>query len=298
MRNLSLKTGLSTLLLFLTGTSTAMSANTDKFEWRATESAPQHYPMKIINGAFLYHDGSGSLYIPDGGTISSGWGHGISNHLDDEKYKPLPNFLRITFFSYAEKQFYEGFFNLPYDKILALFRDGVENPYDFGNGKTLPMYSKMMAGIAPGGVVAVWVAGKKQHEVFFGQAQKIELNPGSAFKVPFKDKQDADQYIKDVLADVLRPEELASLKKDGVPFGLWARYRKLYNWGPTARTGESLRASIFYLNGEYFGHELGGIGGCKRNDRAAPGAEAVIVSFSRQNPVRSDTRRIRNPGRF
>ena len=229
-------------------------SNTDKFEWLATESAPKHYPMEIIQGTFYYHGENSGLYIPYGGTLKKGWGQGISNHHVGEKFKPLPDRLKIVFFSYTEKQFYKGEFNLPYDKILALFRDGVEHPTDFGNGQTRPVYSYMMAGIAPGGAVAVWVAGKKQHEVFFGQAEKINLNPVEAFKVPFKDQQDADKFMEDGLVEALGPEKLASLKKDGIPFGLWGRYRNLYRWLPIASVGHRLQnLDVYNLNGEYFG---------------------------------------------
>lgn len=233
-------------------------SNETKFDWLATESAPQHYPMEIIQGAFYYHGADRSLYIPYGGTLSSGWGHGISNHHVHSEPQPLPDRLSIVFFSYAEKQFYKGEFDLPYDKILALFRDGVDNPTDFGNGLTRPVYSKVMVGIAPGGAVAVWVTGKKTAEVFFGQAEKTEIDPGRAFRLPFKDKADSDAYIQEGLVEDLSTDELESLKKNGIPFGLWARYRNLYNWGPTAIAGNGLEhVSIYYLNGEFFGQGLG-----------------------------------------
>ena len=86
------KASFSILLLCLTGISTAMSNNDTKFEWLATESAPEHYPMKIIQGTFIYHgETERGLYVPSGGTLSSGWGHGISNHIVGEKLKPLPD---------------------------------------------------------------------------------------------------------------------------------------------------------------------------------------------------------------
>lgn len=243
-----------TTLLLVTGNNTAMSNNDTKFMWLARESAPQHYPMEVIQGAFYYHGDKGDLYIPYGGTLSSGWGHGISNHHVHNTPQPLPDRLKIVFFSYTEKQFYKGEFDLPYDKILALFRDGVENPRVFPNGQTMPVYSEMIAGIAPGGAVAVWVAGSRKHEVFFGQAEKIDLNPSNAFRLPFESKADADAYIAKQLVNTLRPEELESLKKNGIPFGLWARYRNHYNWWPTASEGHGLQyLTVSYLNGEFFG---------------------------------------------
>ncbi len=255
MVNNVVKTSLLTLVIYVTGISTTMSNTDTKFDWLATESAPEHYPMEIIQGTFIYHgENEQGLYVPSGGTISSGWGHGISNHIVGEKLKPLPDRLKIIYFSYAEKQFYKGEFDLPYDKILALFRDGIENPNVFANGKTLPVYSKIMVGIAPGGAVVVWVSGSRQHEVFFGQAKKVDINPSTGFALPFKDKAAADAYIAKQLVNTLDPAELESLKKDGVPFGLWARYRNKYSWLPTFTAGQKPNElDVGYVNGESFG---------------------------------------------
>ena len=49
-----------------------MSADTTKFDWKASESAPENYPMQIIRGNLHYHgDASGDgLYVPSGGRIN------------------------------------------------------------------------------------------------------------------------------------------------------------------------------------------------------------------------------------
>ena len=247
--NYIMNISLSTLLLFLTGNGLAMSKT--KFEWDATESAPKHYPMKIIDGTFIYHgETHAGLYIPSGGTLKAGWGDAISSHVTGAQYKPLPDRLKIRFFSYTEKQFYKGEFALPYEDILALFRDGVANPQVFPSGEESPIYSRIMAGVAPGGAVAVWITGYKTTEVFFGQAEKIELSPSAAFALPFDNKQESDAYIAKQLVNVLTPEELESLKKDGVPFGLWSRYRNRYDWKPTFTLGQPESVNTIFVNGE------------------------------------------------
>lgn len=87
-----------------------MSKNDAKFEWGATESAPKHYPMKIIRGTFIYHgEAEEGLYIPSGGTLKKGWGQSISSHSVGERLKPLSDRLMIIFFSYVEEQFYKGY---------------------------------------------------------------------------------------------------------------------------------------------------------------------------------------------
>lgn len=247
MLNISQKMIFSLLLLSLIGCNNAMSKNDNKFEWDATESAPKHYPMEIIRGSFIYKgEKELGLYIPSGGTLKAGWGYPISSHVTGEKYKPLPDRLKITFFSYAEKQFYQGTFELPYDRILELFKQGVaEDPES-------PMFSGIMAGIAPGGIVSVWVIGRGEYkEVFFGQAEKVDLNPSSAFALPFKDKADSDAYISEGLIEAITQEELDSLNENGIPFGLWSRYRNKYDWVPVIRGGYSREyVNVLYFNGE------------------------------------------------
>ena len=245
MPNPSWNLAIATLIL-LTGSCDTMSKNDTKFEWKATESAPKLYPMEIIKGTFIYHgEAEQGLYVPSGGTLKAGWGIPISSHVVGDRLKPLPDRLKITFFSYAEKQFYQGEFNLPYEKILALFREGV------AANREEPTYSGIMVGIAPGGAVAVWVEGTENVEVFFGQAQKVDLDPSSAFALPFKNKQEADAYIAKQLVNALTPDELASLKKDGIPFGLWERYRNRYDWRPISSDGKNLiGVNVVFLNGE------------------------------------------------
>ncbi len=224
-----------------------MSENNTRFEWDATESAPKHYPMEIIRGNFIYRGETElGLYIPSGGTLNDGWGDPVSSHVTGEKYKLLPDRLKITFFSYAEMQFYQGEFDLPYEKILSLFRQGAaDNP-------KRPTIKRIMAGIAPGGTVAVWAIGKGgYHEVFFGQAEKIELDPSRAFALPFKDKAASDAYIAKQLVNSLTQEERDSLKKNGIPFELWSRYRNRYDWLPLIKGGHSRDyVNVGYLNAE------------------------------------------------
>jgi hypothetical protein len=237
---------ITTFLLFITGCTNAMSKNAIKFEWEATESAPKHYPMEIIKGIFIFHgETEKGLYIPSGGTLNAGWGYPISSHSSGGKPMPLPDRLKIIFFSFGEKQFYKGEFELPYEKILTLFREGVSA------NKENPTYRRMMVGVAPGGTVTVWLTGINTKEVFFGQAQKVELNPSVAFGLPFESEEQKNTYLAKQLVNVLNPEELESLKRDGIPFGLWSRYRNLYHWIPTLTENySSNKFSVIYVNGE------------------------------------------------
>ena len=229
-----------------------------KFEWQASESAPKNYPMKILSGSLFYNDGSGSLYVPNKVKLHNGWGEGRSTHLVGPDLKPLPNRLSITFFSYTENQFYSGKFDLPYDTILKMFQEGYQN-YIQNEHIT---YNQIVVGVAPGGAVAVWLVGiTRATEVFFGQAEKVEGNWSSVLDNP---NYTREEHVRFVLKGSLKtPEDpegtkaLETLRKNGVPFGLWERYRTRYLWQPVflgmvLREGRS--NTISYFNGESEDH--------------------------------------------
>lgn len=221
--------------------------NKDKFDWNASESAPKKNPMSIVSGDLHYHDGSGSLYVPNGSDISNGWGLGISSHVTGEQYKPLPNKLTLTFFSYLENQFYQGRFDLPYDKILSMFKTGYATP----EGKHTT-YDTVIVGVAPGGAVAVWLAGQyKTTEVFFGQAEKINLE-WSHFTAATHISR--EEYVRSSVEESLNkyPGALEAFRKNGPIFGLWTRYRTRYPWQPQF-TGMTIRDGLMGLN--YFNGE-------------------------------------------
>ena len=242
-----IKSGLTSLCIFFTSQGIAMSKVPTKFDWLATESAPSHYPMEIIQGEFFYHGQGGSRYIPSGGTLRAGWGNFISTHVGGDELYPLPDKVKIIFFSYTENQFYQGEFNLPYEKMLNTFREGV------AANKEFPLYRRVMVGVAPGGSVAVWLAGSKVTEIFFGQAEKIDLKYGRVLGLQFANKEEEDALIYKQLIDVLKPEELEALKKNGVPFGLWSRYRKEYLWNFKSGNAVAFKEELIgvrYLKGD------------------------------------------------
>ena len=217
----------------------------DKFDWLATESAPKNFAMKIVSGDFIFPNGR-SLYVPDGKRIHKGWGNGVSTHIVGEDFKPLPNRLDITFFSYTEDVFYQGSFELPYDKILSLFEAGHYSIKDKAQGN----YTKIMAGVAPGGVVAVWLYGPdKITEVFYGKAEKANIPWTRINKNPSITR---DDYIRLVQEDTINSEALEALKRDGIPYGLWDTYRPRYLWQPvfSASRPPKIIHEINYYNGE------------------------------------------------
>ena len=216
-----------------------------KFDWLASDSAPENYPMEIVSGDFLLSNG-GSLYIPDTATLGKGWGEMESSHVVGPDLKPLPSGIDITFFSYTENAFYHGSFDLPKDRIQALFSEGYYSPRE--RDKTT--YERIIAGIAPGGIVAVWLMGRdRQTEVFYGKAEKVDI--------PWREFVDnpeisREEFIRIELEDNMSEEALARLQRDGVALGRWDKFRKLYRWQPVIESSRppGLINIVSYFNGE------------------------------------------------
>ena len=147
---------------------------------------------------------------------------------------------------------------MPYETILEKFQQRHQEKPDEN-------YSKFLIGIVPGGAVSVWIAGTRTVEVFFGRAEKIEMTPTAAFRLPFESKEESDGYVERAMAESVTPEQLQLIKTKGAPIGMWARYRNLYKWAPAYKDGKSSpRPSmpVHFLNGEfdriptYFNEEL------------------------------------------
>ncbi len=241
--------GLAGLMGILNGCGGTMKKEKTEFDWYAVASAPLNYPMEVRWGEFRYHGTENTgLLIPSGGTLRQGWGESFSAYVVGPKFKPLPDRVEVTFYSYAEKQFYYGEFDLPYEKILQLFQQREENFPD-------KSYDSILLGIAPGGAVSVWLQGSISTEVFFGYAKKIDRDPSIGFGLPFTSPEQANNYIESALAEAVTPEQLAYIKQYGPPFGAWERFRKLYKWRPVYKDGKipvDIKLPGLFVNGERY----------------------------------------------
>ena len=217
----------------------------EKFDWKATESAPEYFPMEIVRGYFHAPDGS-SLYVPNKKTIHHGWGNSISSHLVGDDLKTLPKSLEITFFSYTEDQFYQGDFSLPNEEITKLFKEGYYSP----KIKKEVTYFEIIAGVAPGGLVSVWVAGiDKTTEVFIGDAKKIELEWSEIIDNPEVSRH---EVVEEAITYARRKVEDKSIFSKDINLDLWNTYTKRYNWQPVFDGQEppELINRMRYFNGE------------------------------------------------
>ncbi len=222
------------MLLNLIFTShSAMSASKSsvpKFKWSVVATAPEGYPMEISHGTFYANGLDYGFPVPSGGTLTTGWGKYASGYGVGDERPPLPDRVEVEFYSYAERKRYEASFSLPYDLILEKFRRQAEDHPGKLN------FDTFLLGVAPGGAISVWISGPRTVEVYFGQAKKIERSPSEGFGLPFESKEQSDNYISEVLAESVTPAQLHKIKTEGVPIGLWSRFRNRYRWAPVFQT--------------------------------------------------------------
>lgn len=214
------------------------------YEWWPTESAPRGYPVFLIQGRLTLADGA-ILSIPDQREVANGWGRLGSSHDVGEARKPLPVALDLAWYSLTEDRFFKGRFDLPVDRLSALFDRGVPSV----DGKARWSYDRLIFGMAPGGDVSVWASAMSVvREVATFRAPIVDLPWSAVLKDPLYPKA---KYLKETLEALVPPELLPAVRARPVPAGRWALFSQRFAWTPQMR-GECRGQQIWVrgLNGE------------------------------------------------
>ena len=225
----------------------------EKFDWNPGISAPKYYPMEVYKAHFVNADNSSIGAFPSVVGYGLPWGNNGASVSVGPNLKAIPVILDITWLSYTENQFYTGSFQLPYDTMLALFKKGWP---DFNYSTTPPTpitstFNEITAGMAPGGIVVVWLTGSA-HQIDVGrfQAQKTKVDMKDF--APNAYTTDQNLYVKKLVSDSSVSENLA---KNGIPYGLWDKYRQrffmrpviIYDWPKPIKTSQLV---LDYYSGE------------------------------------------------
>ena len=218
-------------------------------DYASSVCAPKLYPVEVYRGDFYTEDDW--LPITNGGIAEDGWG---DNGMNMSRGSIIPTNFKITYFSFLENKFYTGDFKLPYDQIQNLFKEGLIG-YRI---KKYVTYDAMIVGMAPGGVLVVWMQ-SRDNQVEIGRFQATETTMkwetfagANAFDKP--------EYIASILER--RSEAVANFEKNGLMLGLWDTYRIKYNWRPKFEFSEGSQVEGIDLkmyNGEssfVWGEEL------------------------------------------
>lgn len=206
------------------------------FPWEADWVVPDWYTMKLIDGAFICNGRSVEIKIRDGfdriGYKNYGWN---SKGLTGVPYKDsgsLPGELHLHWYSLTEDKFYEGTFTLPYEQILKLFREGFKEH----RTKKQKTYCEIIAGVAPGGRVIVWIRGNgKQVEVGSYQAQEseyLDVKQTDWFYYATAKKDNMETYRVNILKNDDKGGAWRNLERNGIPLGLWDTYRERFKLRP------------------------------------------------------------------
>lgn len=140
------------LLIFLTNACNPMEV--EKRKWLPSSSGDTMYPMSILDSYVELEDGR-QLYIAASGISDNGWGDRGPDHEQGEDLKAMPVKFGILWGSLLEKKYYKGNWELPKDSILKYIDKGY---LDWRSNKW-DTYFELNFGVAPGGVVVVWLRG-------------------------------------------------------------------------------------------------------------------------------------------
>lgn len=217
-----------------------------KYEWQASNSAPKGCPMKLVVGGFLLPD-DGQQYIPSA-ILHEGWGNSVSAHVVGDQYKAVPDGLTVTFYSYFEDKFYSGTFELPRERIAQRFAEGYRTRREkSGRGN----FDVLVAGVAPGGTVAVWLEGiGRTEEVFFGKAREaVDIDWHDAMRMP--ERLDRKAEAEESIAEAAGQDDLVLWRRQHLDLNVWSTYRERYDVHPVIE-GFDVPTSIElkYFNGE------------------------------------------------
>ena len=167
----------------------------------------------------------------------------------------LPQNVDMVWLSYKEDCFYRLKTAIDYEKVAKLFREGFDERVPNGEVRH-KTYDTIVIGIAPGGVVVLWVGSGYLPLTEIGryQAEKIALREPEGLdnhqKLIFS-KKDREEVLN---SNTIIPEDFREANKNKpIPFGLWDSYRdNQYQWYPTFEipNGRIGDVDYQYWNGE------------------------------------------------
>ena len=224
--------------------------NEQEYEWGVAVNTPIGYPIRFYAARVGGMSIIGELYSE---TREPDWGCAFG--YESTSMEELPQNVDMVWLSLKEDCFYRLKTAIDYEKVAKLFKEGFDER--FSNGKmNHTTYNTVVVGIAPGGVVVLWV-GKGYFpikEIGRYQAEKIALREPEGLDNHQKLIFDKE-YAKRLLTNnTIIPEDFREANKNKpIPFGLWDSYRDhQYQWYPTFEipNGKIGDVDYQYWNGE------------------------------------------------
>jgi hypothetical protein len=170
----------------------------------------------------------------------------------------MPDHLSVAWYSHAEVKIYKGEFALPQEKLYKLFKEGYmiygQRP-DGTDGKEdlhHETYNTITVGLAPKGMVVVWMTGQNIIEIGRFQAQEVgKKEANEMYKSQFKTSDNIPEVIEKAQLERFTPEVQEIIKKGKISSKQWDDYRLRYNW--KMECNQPFEIYSYYIN--YFNSE-------------------------------------------
>ena len=221
-----------------------------EYEWGVAVNTPIGYPIRfyaaMVGGRPIVRELYTEKEEPD-------WGNAYGYESHSMGY--LPASVDMVWLSYKEDCFYRLKTAIDYEKIAKLFREGFNQRVPNGEVRH-KTYDTIVVGIAPGGVVVLWVG--------YGYLPLTEIGRYQAEKIALREPEGLDNHQKLIFSkkdreevlnsNTIIPEDFREANKNKpIPFGLWDSYRdNQYQWYPTFEipNGKIGDVDYQYWNGE------------------------------------------------
>lgn len=218
-----------------------------KFDWSATLSAPEEYPVQVYEGAIIAKDYQQSF--TGFGDINTGWGSYAASVIMGPDLKNIPDSLNIAWHSYVNQKNFIGRWKLPKEQIQKMFEEGF---VDHSTNKKMT-YTTIVVGLSPNGLAVLWLqGGAKQVEVaHFVATEDMHLDVskienGYVFEKEYNDIVLSDLNEKFNTIDRIKQKTYPAID-------IYDVFRKKYFWKPLIVLPNANKINAFVLhtyNGE------------------------------------------------
>ena len=221
-----------------------------EYEWGVAVNAPIGYPIRFYAAMIGSTPIVRELYSK---TREPDWGNAAG--YESTSMDKLPKSVDMVWLSYKEDCFYRLKTAIDYEKVEKLFREGFNQRVPNGEVRH-KTYDTIVVGIAPGGVVVLWVG--------YGYLPLTEIGRYQADKIKLREAEGLDNHQRLIFSkkdreevlnsNTIIPEDFREANKDKpIPFGLWDSYRDhQYQWYPTFEIPNGKMGDVHYQywNGE------------------------------------------------
>lgn len=235
--------------------------STEKYDYQQGISTPEGYPIKLLSESeftiAVKGDRTPYTLLETNKVYSINWGNGDTTFKSsDGPDIVLPDRLELFWYSFLENKYYRLSTKLNKTQISRYFKKGYKWDYSGNLDKIATRnYRELIAGIAPGGDVVLWISGPgntKELEVF--KADLIDMKEREVYNLVKEDE------IKKVLSDTCTCKDNVQFRKivnngKPVPTGIWGnKYRKKYDWKVAINNLDQTKAKldISFFNGEEY----------------------------------------------